>query len=83
VRYQGKRPFDRDNVAFDEAFTEWDAGAWWEWKEFRLSVTGRNLGDSRHVVGESDIGDALLYIAPPRRVTAELTCHLPMPGGGH
>jgi outer membrane receptor protein involved in Fe transport len=77
VRHQGERPFNRRNTFFDDPFDEWDAGAWVEWKDLRLAVTGRNLGDSRHVVGESEIGDSQFYIAPPRRVSAELTWRLP------
>jgi len=78
VRHQGERPFNRRNTFFADSYDEWDAGAWWEWKELRLAVTGRNLGDSRHVAAESEIGDSQFYVAPPRRVTAELTYRLPM-----
>jgi hypothetical protein len=35
-------------------------------------VVGRNLGDDRHVVTESEIGDAQFYPAAPRRFTAEI-----------
>lgn len=34
---------------------------------------GRNLGRDRHVVTESEIGDAQFYVAPPRRLSAELS----------
>ena len=37
-----------------------------------MTVVGRNLGDDRHVTGESEIGDSQFYVAPPRRVTAEI-----------
>jgi hypothetical protein len=33
---------------------------------------GRNLGNSRHYIAESEIGDAQLYVAPPRRFLGEL-----------
>ena len=56
---------------FLPSHSEWDAGAFYDVASVRLTVTGRNLSDSRHVVAESDIGDAMFYIAPPRRVTAE------------
>ena len=39
----------------------------------RLSLVGRNLGNNRRFVAESEIGDAQLYVAPPRRFLAELT----------
>jgi hypothetical protein len=34
---------------------------------------GRNLDNNRHYVAESEIGDAQLYVAPPRRFLGELT----------
>jgi outer membrane receptor protein involved in Fe transport len=71
-RWQGERPFNRRNTAFAEAYTEWDAGASYDHDRWRLSVVGRNLGDDRHVVTESEIGDSQFYVAPPRRFTAEL-----------
>jgi hypothetical protein len=39
----------------------------------RVSVVGRNLGDSRHYVTESEIGDSQFYVAPSRRYSAEVT----------
>ena len=38
-----------------------------------VSLIGRNLGDSRHDIAGSEIGDSQFYVAPPRRLTAELT----------
>jgi hypothetical protein len=38
-----------------------------------VAVIGRNLGDSRHYVGESEIGDSQFYVAPSQRFTAEVT----------
>ena len=37
----------------------------------RLSVIGRNLGDDRHLVTESEIGDSQFYAAAPRRVVVQ------------
>jgi len=71
IRYQGERPLTRRNSFFADAYTEWDLGAAYEVGHVRVSVTGRNLGDDRHLVSESDIGDSQFYLAPPRRVTAE------------
>jgi outer membrane receptor protein involved in Fe transport len=74
VRHQNHRPFDKINEAYMPSFDEWDAGVAWSFRPTaRLSVVGRNLGDSRHYVAESEIGDAQLYVAPPRRFVAELT----------
>ncbi len=73
LRHQGIRPYTRRNTFYAPAFTEWDAGVSWENEWFRFSLTGRNLGDDRHVVTESELGDAQFYLAPPRRVVGEVT----------
>jgi len=74
VRHQNHRPFDKINEAYMPSFYEWDAGASWSFgARARLSIVGRNLGDSRHYVAESEIGDAQLYVAPPRRFMGELS----------
>ena len=73
ARYQGERPLNRRNKWFDDPYTEWDAGASYKFPRGTVSVTGRNLGDDRHLVSESDIGDSQFYPAAPRRVSAELT----------
>lgn len=72
ARYQGERPFNRRNTFFADAFTEWDAGISYDHEHWRAIVVGRNLGDDRHVVTESEIGDSEFYVAPPRRVVASL-----------
>jgi len=73
ARYQGERPFNRRNTFFADAYTEWDAGVSYDHARWRLALVGRNLGDDRHVVTESEIGDAQFYVAPPRRVSAEVS----------
>jgi outer membrane receptor protein involved in Fe transport len=75
ARYQGRRPFNRRNTFFADAYTEWDAGLSYDLDRWSLVVVGRNLGDNRHVVTESEIGDAQFYVAPPRRFSAELGYH--------
>jgi outer membrane receptor protein involved in Fe transport len=72
IRHQNHRPFDKINEAYMPSFFEYDAGVSWDFGLVQLSVVGRNLGDSRHYVAESEIGDAQLYVAPPRRFFAEL-----------
>ena len=71
LRYQGERPLNRRNTAFTDAFAEWDLGASFERGRLRLNLVGRNLGNDRHIVTESDIGDSQFYIAAPRRLSAE------------
>jgi len=74
VRHQNHRPFDKINEAYMPSFFEWDAGLSWAFSPHaRISVIGRNLGNNRHYVAESEIGDAQLYVAPPRRFTGELS----------
>lgn len=73
ARYQGERPFNRRNTAFAAAFSEWDAGVSFDRGDWRATVVGRNLGDDRHAVTESEIGDSEFYVAPPRRFSAEVT----------
>jgi outer membrane receptor protein involved in Fe transport len=73
VRHQNHRPFDKINEAYMPSFYEWDAGASWSFGPVGLSLIGRNLGNSRHFVAESEIGDAQLYVAAPRRFAAEIS----------
>ena len=72
-RHQGERALNRRNTFFADPFDEWDAGLTYEMPRMRVSVVGRNLGDSRHYVGESEIGDSQFYVAPSRRFSAEVT----------
>jgi iron complex outermembrane recepter protein len=72
MRYQGERPYNRRNTFFADAFTEWDAGLSFDRDAWHVAAVGRNLGDDRHVVTESEIGDAQLYVAPPARFTVEV-----------
>jgi hypothetical protein len=73
VRHQSDRALDRDNIATLPAFEEYDAGASYTIKRYSIGVTGRNLGDDRHLVTESEVGDAQFYVASPARVTAQVT----------
>ncbi|MGE5277485.1 MAG: TonB-dependent receptor [Acidobacteriota bacterium] len=73
VRHQNRRPLNRRNTFYTDSFYETDAGVSWDFPWGRLAAVGRNLGDSRHYVNESEIGDSQFYVAPPRRFTAELT----------
>ena len=73
VRHQAERALNRRNRFFTQPFSEYDAGLSFELPRVRVNVTGRNLGDDRHYVAESEIGDSQFYIAPPRRISAEIT----------
>ncbi len=67
LRYQGERPLTRRNTFWAEAYTEYDAGVTYRRAGWNASVVGRNLGDDRHYTSESDLGDSMFYVAPPRR----------------
>ena len=73
LRHQGTRPLTRRNTFWTPAFDEVDAGLTYTVTRATVSVSGRNLGDSRHYVSESDVGDSQFYVAPPRRVSGQLT----------
>ncbi len=73
VRHQNQRPLNRRNTFYTPSFFETDAGVSWDFGWARIAAVGRNLGDSRHYVNESEIGDSQFYVAAPRRFTAELT----------
>lgn len=72
IRHQNHRPFDKINEAYTPSFFEYDVGLSYTLGPVRFSVIGRNLGDSRHYVGESEIGDAQDYVAFPRRFWGEV-----------
>jgi outer membrane receptor protein involved in Fe transport len=72
IRHQNHRPFDKINIAYTPSFFEYDLGLSYQLGIARFSIVGRNLGDSRHYVGESEIGDAQDYVAFPRRVWGEI-----------
>jgi outer membrane receptor protein involved in Fe transport len=77
ARHEDSRPMKRrkqwDPARWTPPFSEYDAGVTFTYKRALLSATGRNLGDDRHWVAESDIGDSQFYYAPPRRFTASVT----------
>ncbi len=72
IRHQNHRPFDKINLAYTPSFFEYDFGLSYTFDKFRFSVVARNVGDSRHYVGESEIGDAQDYVAFPRRFWGEV-----------
>lgn len=75
VRHQNHRPLNRRNTFYTPSFFEADAGVSWEFGRARLALVGRNLGDSRHYITDSEIGDSQFYVAVPRRLLAELSVH--------
>ena len=73
IRHQGRRPLTRRNSFYTDGFFETDAGVSYEFKWGRVALVGRNLGDDRHYIADSEIGDSQFYVAPPRRFFGEIT----------
>jgi iron complex outermembrane receptor protein len=73
LRHQATRALNRRNTFYDRPFSEVDAGLSFAMPRMSVNVSGRNLGDDRHYVAESEIGDSQFYVSPPRRFTAEVT----------
>jgi outer membrane receptor protein involved in Fe transport len=72
IRHSGPRFLDRRNLYETDPAIEVDLGATYDFRWGRLSLIGRNVGDSRHPVTDSEIGDGQVYVSPPRRFTAEI-----------
>ena len=73
LRHQNHRPLNRRNTFYTPSFYSLDAGVSFGYQGFLLSVTGRNLTNSRPYTTESEIGDSQFYVAPPRGFSADLT----------
>jgi len=72
----GDRPVNRRNSAFAPAYTVVDLGASYRFGRYRLVGSLLNVGDSRHIIGESELADAQIYLNPPRRGSIELRIDL-------
>lgn len=70
VNYSGDRYLNKRNTALAPAFSTFDAGVGYRSKGWEFRVDGRNLGDRRDAVSESEFGDAQYYRMPARTVQA-------------
>jgi len=68
VNYVGSRWLDKRNTAPAKPYTMWSAGAGYRLAHSELRVDGRNLGNIRPPVAESELGDAQYYLMPARSV---------------
>jgi iron complex outermembrane recepter protein len=66
VNYTGDRYLNKRNTALAPAFSTIDAGIGYRTSRAELRVDGRNLGDRRDAVSESEFGDAQYYRMPAR-----------------
>jgi iron complex outermembrane receptor protein len=72
LNYTGSRYLNMRNTALAKAFTTFDAGIGYRFRRGEIRVDGRNLGNRRDAVAESEFGDAQYYRMPARSVQAGL-----------
>jgi iron complex outermembrane receptor protein len=70
MNYTGDRYLNKRNTALAPAFSTVDAGIGFRRKSWELRVDGRNLGDSRDAISESEFGDAQYYRMTARTILA-------------
>ena len=68
LRLVGSRYFDKRNTALAPGYAEVSTGLGWRTGKWEARVAGRNLGDERAPVSESELGDSQYYRLPARRV---------------
>ncbi len=67
VKYAGDRYLNKRNTALAEPFATVDVGAGYRLERWELRIDGRNLGDRRDPISESELGDAQYYRLNARR----------------
>ena len=68
VKYAGDRFLNKRNTALAPGFTTVDMGVGYRRDRYELRLDGRNLGDTRDPISESELGDAQYYRMTARRV---------------
>jgi iron complex outermembrane receptor protein len=61
VNYTGERYLNKRNTALAPAFSVFDAGIGYRTGRYEVRVDGKNLGNARDAMAESEIGDAQYY----------------------
>ena len=59
-------PLNKRNTALAPPFTTVDVGIGYRLERWELRLDGRNLGDKRDPISESELGDAQYYRLPAR-----------------
>jgi iron complex outermembrane receptor protein len=72
VNYSGDRYLNKRNTALAPAFTTVDAGIGYRMDRWEIRLDGRNLGDRRDAISESEFGDAQYYRMPARTVLGRI-----------
>lgn len=75
MNYTGDRFLNKRNTALAPAFSTFDAGIGYRASRFEVRIDGRNLGDRRDAVAESEFGDAQYYRMPARTIQAGIALH--------
>ncbi len=70
VNYSGDRYLNMRNTALAKAFTTFDAGVGYRAGAYELRLDGRNIGNRRDPIAESEFGDAQYYRMPARSIQA-------------
>jgi outer membrane receptor protein involved in Fe transport len=68
VKYVGNRYLNKRNTALAAGFATVDIGGGYHFDRYELRLDGRNLGDARDAVSESELGDAQYYRMTARRL---------------
>jgi iron complex outermembrane receptor protein len=68
VNYTGRRWLDKRNTAPAAAYTTLNAGVGYRMGRGELRLDGRNLGNRRDPVSESELGDEQYYLLPARNI---------------
>lgn len=72
VRVVGRRYLDKRNTALAPGYAEVSAAVGWRAAKWEARLDGRNLGDERAAVSESERGDSQYYRLPARRFELSL-----------
>jgi iron complex outermembrane recepter protein len=75
VNYIGGRFLNMRNTAPAGGFATVSLGAGYRTRRWELRADGRNLGDRRDPISESEFGDAQYYLMPARRADVTLKLH--------
>jgi iron complex outermembrane receptor protein len=72
LNYTGDRYLNKRNTALVPAFMTVDAGIGYRTGRIELRIDGRNLGNRRDAVSESELGDAQYYLMPARTIQSSI-----------
>lgn len=72
VRLVGRRYLNKRNTALAPGYSELSATLGWRANKWEARLDGRNLGDRRDPVSESELGESQYYRLPARRIELSL-----------